>query len=70
MIVPSPGHSFESLKAIQDEVNPVIAGIIPVDCSNQPCPYMTDAEDLGEKTTVFETDSFIIEQTKVDDEYF
>ena len=28
--------------------------IIPKDCTNTPCPYMTDGGDIGEKHTLIE----------------
>lgn len=40
--------------------------IIPKDCTNKPCPYMTDGEDLGEKIILLETDDILIEDYKND----
>lgn len=44
--------------------------IIPKDCNNTPCPYMTDGGDIGEKHTLIEHDDFLIEEYKNDNDYY
>lgn len=40
------GHSFESLKSVQKELSPVVEELTPKGCSNKPCPFMTDGDEI------------------------
>ena len=49
IVILNPGHSFASLKQVQDEISPIMNELYPKNCSNVPCPFMTDGDDLGGK---------------------
>lgn len=68
IVLLNPGFSFTNLKSIQNELNPMIQQIIPENCSNQPCPYLTDGDELGERILIFQSQDFLIEEYKADDD--
>lgn len=43
----NPGHTFESLKSIQDELSNAMKDLTPKGCKNAPCPFMTDGDEIG-----------------------
>lgn len=36
-------------------------GLIPKGCTNQPCPFMTDGDEIGNKAIIFESEDCIVE---------
>ena len=69
IILLNPGFTFNNMKEIQSELNPVILRIIPENCTNLPCPYLTDGDELGERLILKQTKDWIIEEYKSDDDY-
>lgn len=70
IVLLNSGHIFTNMKTIQAELNPIIQRVIPESCSNLPCPYMTDGDELGERLILKQTNEFIIEEYKADDDNF
>ena len=70
IVLLNSGHVFTNMKTIQAELNPIIQRVIPDNCSNLPCPYMTDGDELGERLILKQTNEFIIEEYKADDDNF
>lgn len=61
------GHKFENMKEVQQELSEPMRGLIPKGCTNQPCPFMTDGDEIGEKQIVFEADDCYVEDLQSDD---
>ena len=70
IVLLNSGHIFTNMKAIQAELSPIIQRVIPDNCSNLPCPYMTDGDELGERLILKQNNEFIIEEYKADDDNF
>lgn len=43
----NPGHKFDNLKVVQQEITPVMQDLIPKKCTNIPVPFMTDGDEIG-----------------------
>ncbi len=56
------GHSFESLKAVQKELSPAIEELTPKGCTNKPCPFMADGDEIGDRKILFESEDLIVEE--------
>ena len=41
------GHQFESLKTVQKELSHAIDELTPKGCTNRPCPFMTDGDEIA-----------------------
>jgi hypothetical protein len=52
IVIPCPGHQFNSLKEMQDELNPVVSQVIQQGCSNLPINYFTDGGNIGQKFVI------------------
>lgn len=48
------GHKFGTLKEVSEELNQVMQDLIPKGCTNIPCPFFTDGDEIGYKKIVFE----------------
>ena len=70
IVLLNPGQVFTNMKNIQTELNPIMQKIIPENCSNLPCPYLTDGDELGERLILQQNKDFIIEEYKSDDDNF
>ena len=68
IVLLNSGHIFTNMKDIQNELNPMINKLIPETCTNLPCPYLTDGDELGERITLKQTQDWIIEEYKSDDD--
>lgn len=64
----NPGFIFTNMKEIQNELNPIILKLIPDNCTNLPCPYLTDGDEIGERILLKQTKDWLIEEYKSDDE--
>lgn len=51
----NPGHKFDNMKLVQQELSDPMRGLIPKGCTNQPCPFMTDGDEIGNKVIIFES---------------
>lgn len=49
IVILNPGHDFKSMKEIQNEINSAAVDLIPINCTNFPCPFLTDGDELGGK---------------------
>jgi hypothetical protein len=47
------GHMFESLKAVQSELSPAVNELTPKGCSNKPCPFMTDGDEISGNSSLY-----------------
>jgi hypothetical protein len=47
LVLISPGFVIDSLKQVQEELANIFKDLIPKNCSNFPCPFITDGDDLG-----------------------
>ena len=41
--------------------------LIPKGCTNIPCPFLTDGDEIGEKNIIFEADDCLVEELSIDD---
>ncbi|KRX03797.1 hypothetical protein PPERSA_04305 [Pseudocohnilembus persalinus] len=66
----NPGFIFDDLKKVQKELSPALQDVIPKGCSNTPVPFMTDADELGEKGIIVQDDNLVVEEIIIDEEVF
>ncbi|CAD8060411.1 unnamed protein product [Paramecium primaurelia] len=63
----NPGHKFNNMKQVQQELSEPMKQLIPKGCTNIPCPFLTDGDEIGEKNIIFEADDCIVEELNIDD---
>lgn len=49
------------MKDAQNELTPFLLPVIPFNCQNTPCPFMTDGDEIGNKLVIFEDAKCIVE---------
>ena len=62
------GHTFKSLKAVQEELSPAIEQLTPRGCSNRPCPFMADGAEIWDKRVLYQSASLVVEEIRGEDD--
>lgn len=46
----------------------MVEDVLPIKCTNCPVPYMTDGDFLGEKSVLYVTQQFLVEELRLDND--
>jgi hypothetical protein len=64
------GNEFGSFEAVKQELNPAIRELLPKGCNPTDVPYVTDGDELGERSYLYRDKDHIIEEVHIDDSYY